>query len=495
MSTQIARFPEIWSVQPADKAGFQRASRAVQAGHALRLAPGIYTGNTVDPPEVTFRRHFVSLVGQLYPDIVLSHATAFEGGAIKEGHAFGTYRYTRNIELHGVTLHLLKGPGPRLNETPTDTPLPNNAFLSSEPRFLLENLQPARRGRDGAVKAVSQEAIEKRLLRILDIRGEDSLNQLRDDAGVLAAAFGWQQPYRRLNDLIGTLLGTRSARLTTAPAKARSHGIPYDADRLTMFNDLATVLRREPLPRLIAHTNSNDAVRHAAFAEAYFSNFIEGTEFPVEEAKAFVLEGLPPAARPQDAHDIIGTYQQIINASRAARAPDADAFIALIKQRHSVLMSARPDKRPGEFKTMANRAGNTYFVEPGLVDGTLRKGFELLATLPEPFARAAYVMFLISEIHPFDDGNGRTARLFMNAEMSAADLTRIIVPTVYRDDYLSGLRAASRQADYAAYLRMLMRAYTFSSRLDYSGYDGLIAQLGQANAFSEPEEARLIMPA
>jgi len=33
-------------------------------------------------------------------------------------------------------------------------------------------------------------------------------------------------------------------------------------------------------------------------------------------------------------------------------------------------------------------------------------------------ARALLAMFIVSEVHPFIDGNGRLARLVMNAELS-----------------------------------------------------------------------------
>jgi hypothetical protein len=41
--------------------------------------------------------------------------------------------------------------------------------------------------------------------------------------------------------------------------------------------------------------------------------------------------------------------------------------------------------------------------------------------LDHPFKRAAFMLFLISEVHPFIDGNGRVARVMMNAELVAGD--------------------------------------------------------------------------
>ncbi len=82
----------------------------------------------------------------------------------------------------------------------------------------------------------------------------------------------------------------------------------------------------------------------------------------------------------------------------------------------------------------------TSFAGFNLVKGTLIKGFESYAVLPNPFSRAAYIMFLISEIHPFLNGNGRIARIIMNAEMVIANQSKIIIPNVYGEDYILSLR-------------------------------------------------------
>jgi Fic family protein len=49
--------------------------------------------------------------------------------------------------------------------------------------------------------------------------------------------------------------------------------------------------------------------------------------------------------------------------------------------------------------------------------GTLKKGFDWYSMLQDPFARAIYMMFLVSEVHPFLDGNGRVARVMQNFQI------------------------------------------------------------------------------
>ena len=46
---------------------------------------------------------------------------------------------------------------------------------------------------------------------------------------------------------------------------------------------------------------------------------------------------------------------------------------------------------------------------------------------------------MFSEINPFLEGNGRIARVTMNAELVRAKQTRMTIPTVYRGDYLGVL--------------------------------------------------------
>jgi Fic family protein len=115
---------------------------------------------------------------------------------------------------------------------------------------------------------------------------------------------------------------------------------------------------------------------------------------------------------------------------------------------------------------------------------------ELYADLAPGFPRAAFVMFLVAGVHPFTDGNGRMARIMMSAELVAAGSSTIIIPTVYRDDYLLALRALTRRHRSAPLVGMLRKAERFSN-LDFSNYPRTIATLEQRNWFKEPDEARI----
>jgi Fic family protein len=303
-----------------------------------------------------------------------------------------------------------------------------------------------------------------------------------------------------LDNLIGAFLGTRDVNLTTDTGKARQKGLPYDAERVELFLKLFSELRTVAPVTRAAGAVTESAHTNMAFFEAYFSNYIEGTEFAVEEAVDIVFKGVIPEDRPEDAHDVLGTYRIVSDKKDMKRVSrDFENFIALLKERHAAFMELRPDKRPGEFKSNVNRAGNTLFVAPDLVVGTLAKGYEIYRGIETPFHRAVFMMFLVSEIHPFVDGNGRAARIMMNAELVAEDEQRIIIPTVYRNNYLAALKALSQSEKPAPVIRVLDFAQKYTGSIHWEDFDTARSELEQTNAFGDSTEAedhgvRLILP-
>ena len=336
--------------------------------------------------------------------------------------------------MPGITVKPREGVGPLEG----DAPFINGLYLCSLARAYLENMRFSR-SRKGTKRTLSRSEVEERLEILLQRGGEQTLNKLREEMRPLAEQLSLISEFKEIDQLIGALLGTKESPLLSQAAIARAKQAPYDATRLDLFITLRDYLASHA-PN-IRPGKSSDSVANLAFYEAYFSNFIEGTEFLVEEAHEIIFEGKIPEDRPQDAHDIIGTYRLVANDKEMNRvAKTADEFLSLLTSRHRIIMEGRPDKNPGLFKRVANRAGLTYFVSPELVRGTLEKGFEIFQTLRDPFHRAVFMMFLIAEVHPFADGNGRVARVMMNAELIFNSEMRIIIPTIYRNNYLVALK-------------------------------------------------------
>jgi hypothetical protein len=472
----------------SDKAESRRITTLIKKGEIRKIAPRIYTSNFSDEPAAIIKRNWFHILSGLYPEALLSHRSALEFVPTPHGHIFLTYTYTENVQLPGLTIHFLKGP----SKIDGDNAFFGNLHASQEARAFLENLQETRR-KSAEPKTLTISQIEERLETIIRARGENGLNALRGKAKEISSKLGMENEFKKLNQLVSDLLATgKSKNLTSPAAIARSLGEPLDPDRIKLFESLYEELAGKVFPQHIDQNTSIKSYRTFAFFEGYFSNYIEGTEFTVGEAKEIITTETPLPARDEDSHDILGTYRIVSDHKEMAICPsNPNEFLDLMRRRHAILLQSRTSKKPGEFKDKNNRAGNTEFVDKQLVAGTLKKGFEWYTLLKEPFAKAAYMMFLVSEVHPFNDGNGRIARVMMNAELSAKGLSKIMIPTVYREDYTGALQKLTRQRVADAYVRMLLRAYEFSSTLVGESIDEMEKYLIECDAFKEPKEGKL----
>jgi len=484
MASNTDALPELVIVAEADPAAARRARRLAAEGRLRRLYPGVYTSSVDRPPETTVLRHWQPIVGHLLPGGVISHRSAFDGKPHNGSLSITRGKTRRNLQLPGLTIHVVPGPGPRLDAPANDVPY-GALFLASDPRRYLENLT---RGRGWSDRVLPQESIEASLDRILTVGGQHRLNQLREQAREVAAALGYQVQFKRLDSLIGALLGTQEAKyLTAKQALARAAGRPYDPVRLEIFDSLFSVLNHESLEDIADPAPTGTARENFAFFESYFSNYIEGTTFTIEEAESIVFHGQIIENRSADSHDILGTFNAATTPPWRDRPPNtADEFLVWLRNVNALVMQKRLDKKPGEWKDTANQAGNTYFVMPELVPGSLREGFERIRGLAHPLARAIMTMFVVTEVHPFIDGNGRTARLAMNCMLSAQKFSRIIVPTVYREDYLLPLKALSHNRIAEPLSTALRRIQRWSAAFDYSlPRSELRDSLARCNAFQE----------
>ena len=104
------------------------------------------------------------------------------------------------------------------------------------------------------------------------------------------------------------------------------------------------------------------------------------------------------------------------------------------------------------------------------------------------FTRALLLHFLITDVHPMQDGNGRLAHVLMNAELVATGQHKIIVPNVAREDYLNGQRRASRAGDFRTATKVLYQLHHYTAALPATLYDELLERLERDGAFSTPDE-------
>jgi len=459
----------------------RKVQRRLKAGELQRIVPGMVSRRPSDEWPALVARERTRVLAALFPGAVIGYRSAFKGGVPVDGVMHINYSYSRTETLPGLTVVLVKAPGRVVGDMPIAG---RDFYFPSNARLLMENLTISR---TKICKTVSRQDVEERLLTICDARGEDSLRRLREEARDLAPTLGLEREFAILDGLIGSVLGTwTKSRLSTQAGKAWAAGAPYDRARIALFEKFASALRTAPLQQVPAVTHTEEARVHFAFLESYFSNFIEGTEFDIAEARAFVLEGKPSETRPKDSHDILGVFKQVLHPGWAHQTlASAEPVIEQLRARHADMMRERPEVGPGEFKDRENFAGNTAFVLPRHVRGTLVEGSKLLPSVPSGAARAMFAMFLVSEVHPFMDGNGRLARLVMNAELSAAGECRIVVPTLFREEYLDCLRVLTRDGTPVPLLAAMQLVHRWTAAFKYDDLDGVLADMKACNAFEK----------
>ncbi len=465
----------------------RKLSNLFQQNKLRRLYQGIYTDDLKSPISTIIREKWMQIVAYVVPKGILSFRTAIElkPTYYNEDHyiVFITSSYVKTITLPGLIIKVVKG-----NTNSYCEQIMPNLARSNLSRILLENLTIVRRANKG-IKTIEEEGVENILAKEMRHKGEQFLNNTRDEARQISNELGYEREYHKLNQIISSMLSTNpDPRLKSPYALAVAKKEPYDSKRLTLFENLYLYLKKCSFNERLYQFNSI-SLKNLSFFESYFSNFIEGTEFAIDEAEDIIFSGNEIKHRHADSHDILANFRLTNDPSEIEITPNnTSEFLDILKRRHAYLMKERPEKQPGDFKNVVNKTGNTIFVEPQDVVGTLCQSFELYKLLPEGLSRALFIHFIVSEVHPFNDGNGRLSRIMMNAELFRAGHYKIIIPTVHRDNYLNGLRQASRDQYFTTYCKVLDQAQAYVQTIHWLDYGDARHKLETDHAEKTPNE-------
>jgi len=473
---------EIFTTSPSSR---KMISNATKANRVRRLARGLYTKDLDTPLEDYVRCHLWEIVTKLYSEPILDGRTALQNGPDNDGSIFLVVSAGYDTFLPGFTIYTRRGHAPLSD----DTRASNGIYIPSSARALIENMVTSRASSRRIARTYSPAEIEAYLESYLERRGEDALNRLRDQVRAVGKQLGMIKEAEKLDQIICSLTVGSNA-VPKAAGRTNNGKSRIDADRVVLFEKLFTALHEfNPADRSVSPIDqaSNEL---SAFYEAYFSNFIEGIKFDVEEARGIIFASKVPEGRIEDAQDLIGTWQVVSDtACNSTQPANFDTFLRQLRSDHTRVMQGRSGKNPGVFKARANMAGGYVFVSPEKVVGTLKEGFAMLDQLEGGFRSGVFTMFLISEVHPFDDGNGRVARIAMNRALSADNQSRIIIPAVFRDRYLAALRSMSQMGNTTALIRMLDFAHVWTSEMSWRDWDETRSILEVCNAFLEPDKA------
>ena len=220
----------------------------------------------------------------------------------------------------------------------------------------------------------------------------------------------------------------------------------------------------------------------------YHSNAVEGNSLTLGETKSLILHGLTAQGKPMRDHLDIEGHDEAVKAIEEAIQKNEALNEVFIRNLHKVLLkepygsdAITPDgqhvKRPiaiGAYKTRPNNVrtptGETYYFTPpeqvkpamsDLLDWYRRKKDEG----EHPIVIAAAFHYRFVRIHPFDDGNGRMARLLMNMILIEHGYTVALIPHEERDRYIDTLARADRTEDLTEFIAYMAQCCKYALNL------------------------------
>jgi Fic family protein len=186
------------------------------------------------------------------------------------------------------------------------------------------------------------------------------------------------------------------------------------------------------------------------------SNGIEGNCLTLRETELVLSKGITVSGKPLKDHLEAVNLALAWDRVKALAQPGSSLTERDLLDLHRIVLTRVEDGFAGSYRTGAVRIAGSNHVPPNplKVPDLMEQLFAEIQTVTDPVERAAKLHHGIARVHPFADGNGRTARLAMNFVLLAAGYPPISIPTDLRHDYYNALEAAD-SGDFKTWLNFL----------------------------------------
>ncbi len=195
----------------------------------------------------------------------------------------------------------------------------------------------------------------------------------------------------------------------------------------------------------------------------YTSNAIEGNTLSRQETALVIEKDITVEGK---------TIEEHLEAKNHARAVDfikslvdkkrQDISENIILDIHRIILQKIDDKNAGKYRSVAVRIAGSMAIMPnplkvpelmsGLIEWLHSKNSDHSVKI------AADTHFKFVSIHPFADGNGRTARLLMNVLLQQSGYPPAIIRKEDRKDYLNSLETGQTKGEMEDYYGIIYDA-------------------------------------
>ncbi len=181
----------------------------------------------------------------------------------------------------------------------------------------------------------------------------------------------------------------------------------------------------------------------------YHSNAIEGSTLTLQETRLILETGLTIGGRSLREHLEAINHKEAIEYVEALAAGNEPVTSWHVRQMHRLVLARIDDESAGQYRTLPVRiAGAAHQpAEAWQVEALMQDWSDWLngpAQACHPIERAALAHHRLVSVHPFIDGNGRTARLAMNLLLLRDGYPPTIIMRANRRQYYRVLAQADR---------------------------------------------------
>ena len=210
-----------------------------------------------------------------------------------------------------------------------------------------------------------------------------------------------------------------------------------------------------PLPLAVVANLHEDLV----LRWTYHSNAIEGNTLTLQETKV-ALEGITIGGKTLREHFEAINHRDAIGYVEAVVANEAPFSLQMIRSIHALILKNIDDENAGVWRRFNVTISGARQVPPDALQVPQQmKGFvdwhESEGAVLHPVELAARTHADFVKIHPFMDGNGRTARLLMNFDLMRKGFPAIVLPVERRLAFSAALDTALVDGDYGPFLRLI----------------------------------------
>ena len=198
----------------------------------------------------------------------------------------------------------------------------------------------------------------------------------------------------------------------------------------------------------------------------YNSNAIEGSTLTIQETRLVLETGLTIGGKSLREHFEVINHREAIEFVEALVEKGKPVTAHTVRQIHALVLANIDDEQAGQYRQLPVRIGGAGHEPPESweVPRLMQELSDWLGTAAQglhPIVRTAETHHRLVYIHPFIDGNGRTARLVMNLLLMKDGYPPTVIRKVDRRSYYSVLARADR-GDSAPFANFVGRAVEHS---------------------------------